>query len=126
VLTERDEELDVVILLEVDDDEIVARLGGRRTCPNCGKIYNLKFNPPKNDMQCDKPPCDGAALVHRDDDREETVRQRLAVYHKTTEPLIQYYERSGLLRRVDGIGHDLDGVERKVQSVLAALGAIQR
>ncbi len=126
VLAERDEELDVVILLEVDDEEIVARLSGRRTCPNCGKIYNLKFNPPKHDMQCDKPPCDGAGLVHREDDREETVRQRLSVYHRTTEPLIQYYERSGLVRRVDGVGHDLDAVERKVQSVLAALGAVQR
>ncbi len=118
VLADRRDELDVVILLDVDDDEIVARLSGRRTCPNCGKIYNLKFNPPQKDMQCDKPGCNGAQLVHREDDREDTVRNRINVYHETTEPLIQYYEKEGVLRRIDGAGHSLDKIEERIDAVL--------
>lgn len=121
-LAERQKELDVVILLEVGDEELVARLSGRRTCPNCGKIYNLKFNPPKRDMVCDKPGCVNIELVHREDDREQTVRDRLAVYHEDTEPLIQYYESESLLRPVDGAGHDLDAIERKLQAVLNGAG----
>ena len=120
-LAGRQEELDVVILLEVNDDEIVARLSGRRTCPNCGKIYNLKFNPPRNDLQCDKPACGGVELVHRKDDQEQTVRQRLGVYHKKTEPLIEYYKAAGLLRPVDSAAHDLDVIEDKIQAVLKAV-----
>lgn len=123
VLAERRERLDVVVLLEVDDEEIVDRLTGRRTCPNCGKIYNLKFNPPKSDMICDKPGCEGARLVQREDDREDTVRQRLRVYHDTTEPLIHHYEDAGLLGRVDGAGHTLDAIEKKIQAMLVAKGA---
>jgi adenylate kinase len=124
VLADRKEALDVVILLDVDDEEIVARLSGRRTCPNCGKIYNLKFNPPKNDLQCDKPGCEGANLVHREDDREETVRNRINVYHETTEPLIQYYERAGVLRRIDGAGHTLDNITERIEAVLDAREAV--
>ena len=118
VLADRNDELDVVILLEVADEEIVARLSGRRTCPNCGKIYNLKFNPPKVDMQCDKPGCDGVKLVHREDDQEATVRNRIDVYHETTEPLIDYYEGEGVLRRIDGAGHTLDKIAERIEAVL--------
>lgn len=118
VLAVRGEELDVVILLDVHDEEIVQRLSGRRTCPNCGKIYNLKFSPPKNDMVCDKPECKGAEVVLREDDREETVRNRIHVYHETTEPLIQYYETAGVLSRIDGADHGLDEIAKKIEAVL--------
>jgi adenylate kinase len=118
VLGERGEALDAVILLDVSDEEIVERLIARRTCPNCGTIYNLKFKPPRRDAICDKPECRGAALVQREDDREETVRNRIWVYHETTEPLIQYYREAGLLRRVDGAGHAPDAIMEMIESVL--------
>lgn len=122
VLADRQDDLDVVILLDVDDDEIVERLSGRLTCPNCGKIYNLKFNAPKNDLECDKPDCHGAKLVHREDDREDTVRNRIKVFHETTEPLIQYYEKKAVLRRIDGAGHSLDKIEQRIDAVLNGRG----
>lgn len=125
VLADRQDDLDVVILLDVDDDEIVERLSGRLTCPNCGKIYNLKFNAPKNDLECDKPGCHGAKLVHREDDREDTVRNRIKVFHETTEPLIQYYEKKAVLRRIDGAGHSLDKIEQRIEAVLNGRGGHQ-
>jgi len=80
--------VDAVILLEVDDETIVKRLSGRRVCPKCGAIYNVSFNPPKADSLCDH--C-GERVIQRNDDKEEVVRQRLAVYRERTAPLIDYY-----------------------------------
>ena len=80
--------VDFVVELEVDDDEIIERMGGRRIHPASGRVYHVKFNPPKTENQDDET---GEALIQRDDDAEQTVRKRLDVYHKQTAPLIDYY-----------------------------------
>ncbi len=90
--------VDGVILFELDDEEIVRRLTGRRTCPSCGAVYNLVYNPPKKDEICDR--C-GTKLTQRDDDREEVVRKRLQVYRDQTAPLIDYYAEKNKLIRLD-------------------------
>lgn len=92
-------EIDFAIDVEVPDDVIVERMSGRRSCPNCGAVYHVKYNPPKKEGYCDE--C-GTGLVQREDDRMETVQKRLAVYHTQTQPLIDYYSRKGVLHRVDG------------------------
>jgi adenylate kinase len=91
--------LTAVLLIDVDDDEVVRRLSGRRTCSKNGHTYHVEFDPPKHDNVCDQ---DGSKLVQRDDDKPETIRNRLAVYHDQTEPLVEYYEGRDLLRRFDG------------------------
>ena len=91
--------LTAVLLIDVDDDEVVRRLSGRRTCVKAGHTYHLEFDPPKPDEVCDH---DGSRLVQRDDDKPETIRKRLSVYHDQTEPLVDYYESRDLLRRFDG------------------------
>ncbi len=88
-----------VLLIEVSDDEVVRRLGGRRVCTKSGHVYHLEFDPPKHEGICDQ---DGSRLIQRDDDHEQTIRKRLEVYHAQTAPLIDYYEKEGLLRRFDG------------------------
>lgn len=94
-------EIDKVINLHVDDSEIMSRAVNRRTCENseCKEIYNLKNNPPKVEDTCDK--C-GSKLFLRDDDNEETVANRLKVYHNQTEPLIEYYSEKGILATIEG------------------------
>jgi adenylate kinase len=94
-----DRRLTAVLCIQAPDDEVVMRLSGRRMCVKSGHVYNIHSDPPKQDEVCDQ---DGSRLVQRDDDREETVRKRLGVYHRQTEPLIEYYEDRGLLRRFDG------------------------
>jgi|tagenome__1003787_1003787.scaffolds.fasta_scaffold20711581_2 adenylate kinase len=91
--------LTAVLLIDVDDDEVVRRLSGRRTCVKAGHTYHLEFDPPKRDEVCDQ---DGSRLVQRDDDKPDTIRKRLSVYHDQTEPLVDYYEGRDLLRRFDG------------------------
>jgi adenylate kinase len=91
--------LTAVLLIDVDDDEVVRRLSGRRTCSKNGHTYHVEFDPPKHDGVCDQ---DGSKLVQREDDQPETIRRRLAVYHDQTEPLVAYYEGRDLLRRFDG------------------------
>ena len=92
--------LNAAILIEVPDEEVVRRLAGRRVCvKNPGHIYHVEFDPPKHEAICDQ---DGARLIQRDDDREDTIRRRLDVYHEQTAPLVDYYEGRGLLRRFDG------------------------
>ena len=122
MLSDRHESLDAVVLLTVADDELVERLSARWTCPHCGKIYNVKFNPPKQEGRCDKLGCEGVRLVQREDDREETVRRRLKVYHETTEPLIQYYGGRNMLRRVAG-GASPEAIEQEIERVLKVQGA---
>jgi adenylate kinase len=104
--------LDAVILLEAPDETVVKRLCGRRVCSSCGAIFHVTGNPPKAEGICDT--CSGA-LVLRDDDREEVIRHRLAVYHKDTAPLAEYYEKSGLLRRIDASGR-VDAVKSYLES----------
>ena len=97
-LTELGREVSAAILIEVDEDEVVRRLGGRRTCPN-GHVFHAEFDPPEKEGVCDV--C-GAELEVRDDDKPDVIRHRLATYREKTEPLIDYYEARGLLKRVDG------------------------
>ena len=97
LLKEINQELDFVIVINVDDDEIVERMGGRRTHPESGRVYHIKYNPPKNEGKDDLTNED---LIIREDDKEETVRNRLTVYHKQTKPLIEYYSNQVL--EIDG------------------------
>lgn len=88
-----------VLLIDVSDEEVVRRLGGRRTCETEGHVYHVEFNPPKVEGVCD---IDGSPLIVRDDDKPDVIRKRLATYHEKTEPLVSYYEGQGVLSRVDG------------------------
>lgn len=90
-----------VVSLEVAEEELVKRLSGRRTCQGCGELFHVEFHPPRVEGTCDK--C-GGRLIQREDDKEETIRRRLQVYRKQTEPLIGYYENQGLLETVNGLG----------------------
>lgn len=106
--------LDAVISIEVDDDEVVRRLAGRRQCANCGKGYHTEFKKPEVSDTCDK--C-GGPLYQRDDDKEETIRARLEVYRKQTAPLLDYYDKSGLLRSVAGTG-TIEDIFKKISSLI--------
>jgi adenylate kinase len=110
-------ELTAALLIEASDDEVVRRLGGRRTCVKEGHVFHVEFDPPKNEGICDI--C-GARLEIRDDDKPEVIRNRLAQYHEKTEPLIAYYEDRGLLRRVDG-SLPPDDVTDRIRALLATL-----
>jgi adenylate kinase len=113
-----DRRLTSVLLIEVPDEELVRRLAGRRVCvKNATHIYHLDFDPPKHEGVCDQ---DGARLIQRDDDREETIRRRLEVYHSQTEPLIDYYDRAGLLRRFDGT-RGAEEVHAHIRATVATL-----
>ena len=99
ILDEMGRKIEYVLALIVPDEELVTRLTGRRTCKNCGMMYHIKFKPPKVEGKCDA--C-GGELYQRPDDNEETVRNRLKVYHEQTAPLIEYYRKKGVLFEVDG------------------------
>ncbi|MBQ8899228.1 MAG: adenylate kinase [Clostridia bacterium] len=114
-LDEMGVEIDAVVSLEVSDEAIERRMTGRRVCPKCGESFHLVYNPPKVEMICDK--C-GAALVQRSDDKAETVRERLKVYHSQTEPAKAYYEAKGKLKKIDGSGN----VEAITALIFEALG----
>ncbi len=123
LLGERGEALDIGISLDVSDDVIVKRLTSRRTCPTCGRIYNLISEPPAREGLCDAEECDGAELAKREDDAsEETVRERLRVYHETTEPIIAYYAKQGLLKSIDGPDLGPDDIATKIEEILQAAG----
>jgi len=107
-------EVDFAVNIDVPDDHIINRMGGRRACTNCGATYHVKFNPPKTEGICDV--C-GSRLVQRDDDRPETVKNRLSVYHAQTQPLIDYYRKAGVLKEVDGT-KDMDSVFQDIVKVL--------
>jgi adenylate kinase len=117
-LKERGRRLTGALLIDVPDDVVVQRLAGRRTCvKNASHIYHVDFDPPKHEGVCDQ---DGARLVQRDDDQEDTIRRRLEVYHSQTEPLIAYYDRAGLLRRFDGT-RSADEVHDHIRATVATL-----
>lgn len=116
-LARNGQKLSVVLDIDVPDEDIVKRLTARRTCAKCGAIYNMLYNPPSDGKTCGREGCDGE-VVQRDDDKEETVRNRLKVYHETTEPLLGYYREKGLLRSVPGSGLPPDAVFEKVEEVL--------
>jgi len=114
ILEEMDKKIEYVLALIVPDEELVSRLTGRRTCKNCGMMYHIKFKPPKVEGKCDS--C-GGELYQRPDDNEETVRNRLKVYHKQTSPLIEYYRKKGVLFEVDG-SKGIDEITQQLISIL--------
>ena len=105
--------IDYAIDVDVPDSDIVRRLSGRRVCLKCGATYHTSFNPPRVEGICDS--C-GEALVHRDDDKPETIQKRLDVYHSQTQPLIEYYHEAGCMYKVDGT--------RSLEEVFASICAI--
>ena len=110
--------LTAALLIEVPDDEVVRRLAGRRVCvKNPAHIYHVEFDPPKHEGVCDQ---DGSRLVQREDDKEQTIRHRLEVYHAQTEPLIAYYDEQELLRRFDG-RRSADEVHDRIRATVATL-----
>jgi adenylate kinase len=119
----------VVIQLEVDYNQLLLRLTGRRSCPTCGTPYNVHFQPPRVDELCDR---DGSKLVLRNDDREEVVRERLAVYDRQTKPLVDYYQAQGKLvlvnadRPVEAVAEQIFAVIDNHAAVHAAGGATNR
>jgi adenylate kinase len=116
-LTELGRELTAVLLIDVSDEEVVRRLGGRRTCVEGGHVFHVDFNPPRQDGACD---IDGSELVVRDDDKPEVIRHRLEQYHAKTEPLIEHYDGQSLLRRIDG-AESPDAVAEEIRRTLATL-----
>jgi adenylate kinase len=106
--------LDVVLELVVDDDEVVRRLSGRRTCRSCGHIWHVDFDPPSVEDVCDA--C-GGELFQRDDDKPETIRHRLEVYYDQTAPLVSYYAEEGLLVGIDAMGPVDDVTDRAISSL---------
>lgn len=115
-LEERGEQMDYAIDIEVPDENIVTRMGGRRACTSCGATYHIVNIPPKQEGICDR--C-GGPLVLRDDDRPETVAKRLSVYHEQTQPLISYYQERGILKSVDGT-QDMQAVFDAITAILGA------
>ena len=110
------EAVDYAINVEVPDENIVKRMGGRRACVGCGATYHLVYAAPKKEGICDN--C-GAELILRDDDKPETVQKRLGVYHEQTQPLIDYYTKKGILKEVDGT-MDMGDVFKAIVEILGA------
>jgi len=115
-LEKRGQEVTVVPLIEVSDDEVLRRLTARRTCEDCGAVYNLLFSPPQEKGVCDV--C-GGSLYQREDDNPETVRHRLYTYYKETSPLIGYYFAKGVLVEVDG-EQSVDEVHKELRETIKA------
>jgi adenylate kinase len=116
-LAEMGRSVGAVLQIDVSDDAVVQRLGGRRTCEANGHVFHVDFNPPKAEGVCD---IDGSPLIVRDDDKPEVIRKRLATYHEKTEPLVTYYDDKGVLRRVDG-ERDPDEVTEELRRTLATM-----
>ena len=115
-LTELGDKIDWAVNVDVPDENIISRMSGRRACLGCGQTYHIVYNAPKQKGICDA--C-GEALVLRDDDKPETVKKRLEVYHKQTQPLIDYYRTAGVLAEVDGT-KDLENVFQDIVKILGA------
>lgn len=113
-LAKEDDQMDYAINVDVKDESIINRMAGRRACPNCGATYHLVSLKPKKEGICDR--C-GEKLILRDDDKPETVKKRLEVYHEMTQPLIDYYEKEGILLTVDG-SRDIEVVFDDITRVL--------
>jgi adenylate kinase len=111
--------LDVVLELQVDDDEVVRRLSGRRTCRQCGHVWHVEFDPPAKEGVCD---VDAGELFQRDDDKPDTIRRRLEVYSEQTAPLVGFYEQAGLLRSITAQG-PVDEITERAIGALSSVGA---
>ena len=114
VLSAMNSPLDTALSVDVDMGDLMKRLTGRRTCGGCQQMYNVHFSPSQKEGVCDK--C-GGALVQRDDDKEDTIKNRLEVYEKSTAPLIDYYGKKGILKSVEGVG-SIDDIFNKICAVL--------
>ena len=110
-------QVSAALLIDVPDQELIRRLAGRRMCVKAGHNYHVEFDPPKHEGVCDQ---DGSRLIQRDDDTPEVIARRLAVYHEQTKPLVDYYDRQGLLRRIDGTRSPSE-VHDHVRAVIATL-----
>jgi adenylate kinase len=119
IMSSLDRPLSVVLDLEVDHDEVVRRLSGRRTCKQCGHVWHVEYDPPASPDVCDK--C-GGALYHRDDDYPDTVRHRLEVYSAQTSPLIQFYDERRQLVSIDALGTVEDVTERAIAALAPFAG----
>ena len=106
--------LTAALSVDVPKEDLMKRLTGRRTCRTCGQMYNVYFTPPKKEGVCDK---DGGQLFQRDDDKEETIKKRLQVYESQTAPLIDYYSKKGIVRKIDGTG-TIPAIYGKIKSEL--------
>ena len=113
-LSELGEKIDYAVNIDVPDESIITRMSGRRACLSCGSTYHIKYSAPKKENICDN--C-GSELVIRDDDKPETVKKRLDVYHKQTQPLIDYYDNENILANVDGT-KDMEEVFLDIVAVL--------
>jgi adenylate kinase len=114
MLKARNETLDKVVAIIVPDDEIIKRISGRRTCRNCGAMFHVIYDPPRNVNMCNS--CNGE-LYQREDDAEDTVRARLEVYAASTRPLLEHYGRLGILARIEGIGRP-EEIEKRIMAAL--------
>lgn len=111
--------IDKAINIVVEEEEVVRRLSGRMTCPNCGAIYHKYNQPPSHENTCDS--CGHVGLVQRNDDKEETVRHRLEVYHKNTEPVLQFYRNKGAIMDVNG-AKSVEEVTASIEQLLQSEG----
>jgi adenylate kinase len=116
-LSELGRRVTAALLIDVPDEEVVRRLSGRRVCVKAGHNYHVEFDPPKNDGVCDQ---DGSRLIQRDDDKPEVITNRLHVYHEQTEPLIEYYDEQGVMRRIDGTREPAE-VHDHIRAVIATV-----
>ena len=121
-LEETGRSVTAALLIDADDETVIKRLSGRRQCVKAGHLYHLLYDPPKHDEVCDQ---DGSRLLQRDDDKPETIKRRLATYHEKTEPLIEYYDERGLLRRFDGT-REANEVHDHIRATLAMLRLEER
>jgi adenylate kinase len=116
-LAELGRRVTAALLIDVPDEELIRRLSGRRVCVKGGHNYHVEFDPPKHEGVCDQ---DGSRLVQRDDDKPEVIENRLRVYHEKTQPLVEYYDERGLMRRIDGTRDPAD-VHGHIRAVIATL-----
>jgi adenylate kinase len=116
-LSELGRRVTAALLIDVPDDEVVRRLAGRRVCVKAGHNYHVEFDPPKHEGVCDQ---DGSRLIQRDDDKPDVIKNRLRVYHENTEPLVEYYDEHGLMRRIDGTRPAAE-VHDHIRAVIATL-----
>ncbi len=116
-LSELGRRVTAALLIDVPDAEVIRRLSGRRMCVKAGHNYHVEFDPPKHEGVCDQ---DGSRLIQRDDDKPDVIEHRLAVYHEKTKPLVDYYDKLGLMRRIDGTRESAD-VHGHIRAVIATL-----
>lgn len=116
-LMEKNWKVDIVLNIQCPEEEIIKRLSGRRICPKCGETYHIETNKPKVDGICDK---DQTSLIQREDDLPSTIKKRIDIYHNETKPVIEYYNRKGLVANIDGS----KSIEHTQEETIKALGEL--